>query len=134
MKIIRLRIVLDYQKEDVWCDLSIPDHFKLEQLHRSILAAFALPEGEMASFYRSDEDWNQGEEVSLLDLGPELDNMSNCLVMDFLAEEGQRMIYLYDFLAMWIFFVEVLAVEEGEQNQSRLLLKHGERPDEAPAK
>ena len=68
MNVIRFRVIIDIE-EDVFRDIVIGKSAPLEDLHRGILAAFDFGEGEMASFFQSDEDWGRGREVPLMDMG-----------------------------------------------------------------
>lgn len=88
----------------------------------------------MASFYESDAQWGQGLEIGLMDMGEEHLCMNRCSVSDHLQQAGDRLLYIYDFLAMWTFFLEVIDEDEQPSGTSRLLLKKGERPAEAPSK
>ena len=57
--IYKFRIVLD-TLDDVFRDIEIEDDSTLEDLHNSITQAFGFDGTEMASFYLSDAEWNQG--------------------------------------------------------------------------
>ncbi len=61
------RCVLD-TKEDVIRDIAIDSGKNLQILHDAILEAFAIKPGEMASFYRTNASWEQGEEIPLFDI------------------------------------------------------------------
>ena len=65
MTIYGFRVILDYKQADIFRDIEISSEATFEDLHNSIVQAFALDSGEMASFYKSDEQWTQGEEISL---------------------------------------------------------------------
>ena len=65
--IYRLRVILDVE-QDVFRDLEIEASASLDDLHLSITQAFGFLGNEMASFYRTNEEWVQGEELPLLDL------------------------------------------------------------------
>ena len=65
--IYRFRIILDTQ-EDVFRDLEIQQTATLEDLHNAINQSFGFDGSEMASFYLSDDQWNQGEEFSQFDM------------------------------------------------------------------
>ena len=39
---------------------------KAKHLHQTIVAAFDLQKGEMASFFLSNENWDQEDEIPLL--------------------------------------------------------------------
>jgi hypothetical protein len=132
----RIRVVLDTE-EDVIRDVKISSTEKLFTLHQSIIKAFNLSEGEMASFYISNDDWEQGEEISLLDFGStpgrEAKQMDNTLVQKALPDTGGKMIYVYDFLNLWTFYIEVLDIEDkdGDLEIHEIV---GQRPDTAPPK
>lgn len=129
---IKLRVVLDWEDEDVLRDLLVPADLKLDDLHMAILQSFQLSPGEMASFYRSNEDWDQGEEIPLMPFDPRQTSMKDLRVDFVLGEKEDRLLYVYDFLDMWTFFIECLSAEEPETDQVKVLLIQGKRPAEAP--
>ena len=81
--IFKYRIVLD-TLDDVIRDIEIRDQATLEDLHNAISQAFGFDGTEMASFYKSDEEWNQGEEFLLFDMseGEESVKMMNETSLD----------------------------------------------------
>jgi len=60
--------------------------------------------------------------------------MADYRLGDLLDEHMNKIIYVYDFLNMWTFFVELAAVEEPESGIAYpdLLFAHGEMPANAP--
>lgn len=62
--IYRFRIILDV-KEDVLRDIEIESTATLEDFHNAITQAFGFLGNEMASFYRTNANWEQGEEYPL---------------------------------------------------------------------
>jgi len=67
--IYRFRVILDNDTEDdVFRDIEIRKTDSLEDLHNTITQSFGFDGTEMASFYVSDDEWNQGEEISLFDM------------------------------------------------------------------
>ena len=66
--IYRIRIILD-TKEDIIRDLEIEDKSSFEDLHFAIIKSFQLMGKEMASFYISNNEWVQGEEITLQGFG-----------------------------------------------------------------
>lgn len=132
-----LRVILD-SEEDVVRDIEINSHSLLTELHAIILKAFNLEEGEMASFYLSNDDWEQGEEISLVDFGGLNDRgrqMHEARIIDTLTDKGSKMIYVYDFFNLWTFFIEVMSVDnKSTQNEARYVKVAGERPENAPPK
>ncbi|PTM04616.1 MAG: hypothetical protein DA405_06730 [Bacteroidetes bacterium] len=130
----RLRIILDWEKEDVYRDVVVPQKFNLEHLHLAIVRSFELAEGEMASFYESDNNWNQGDEIPLMAFDPEQRSMPDISIYEIFEKTGDKLLYIYDFLNMWTFYVEQIEDSEEDSDQIKLVLKHGERPAEAPVK
>lgn len=100
-------------------------------LHESILSAFAIEAGEMASFYVSDEHWNQLEPIVLVDIDePTASRMDQLEIGDVLGMEGDRLLYVYDFLRLRTFYVE--RVHEAEPNGAEgLCATFGELPPPA---
>jgi hypothetical protein len=138
--IYRFRVILDNDTEDnVFRDLEIREDDTLEDLHNIITQSFGFDGSEMASFYRSDDDWNQGEEFSLFDLSEGADNvnlMQETKINTVVHEAATKLIYIYDFLKMWMFFVELAEIveETDSVDYPNLLFVHGQVPDEAPDK
>ncbi|WP_066220681.1 IS1096 element passenger TnpR family protein [Formosa haliotis] len=138
--IFRFRVILDNDtEEDVFRDLEIRRTDTLEDLHNSITQAFGFDGAEMASFYLSDDQWNQGEEFSLFDLSDGLDAVSlmNETALDgILSEQQTKLIYVYDFFNMWTFFVELAEIVDEVEgvDYPNLMFVHGQIPDDAPEK
>ena len=64
--IYRFRIILDNDTEDdIFRDLEIRDSDTMEDLHNVVTQSFGFDGSEMGSFYLSDDDWNQCEEITL---------------------------------------------------------------------
>ena len=136
--IYRFRVILD-AKEDVFRDIEIDSENTLEELHNSITQAFGFEGNEMASFYVSNENWEQGEEIALFDMSEGMDSiriMNETSIEDVTDRNQPRLLYVYDFLSMWTFLVELADIAESDPNQiyPNLMFSHGSLPDEAPEK
>lgn len=131
----KIRVILDTQ-EDVIRTLLINETVNLEELHKEIALAFGFDGQEMASFYRSDEDWNQGEEIPLFNMSEFGDSlsMSTCIVNETLPNSHSKLIYVYDFFNMWTFYVEVVDINKEKITESKVIMSIGTVPDEAPEK
>ena len=135
--IYKIRVILD-TKEDVIRDIAVNNETTLEDLHNFISKAFGFDGTEMASFYLTDDQWNQGEEIPLFNMSETNDavSMQNFFIKDVLNEDKDKLIYVYDFFSMWSFFVELITVAE-DTNQFELpslLISVGTVPNEAPEK
>lgn len=138
--IYRFRVILDNDtEEDVFRDFEIREGDNLEDLHNTIAQSFGFDGLEMASFYISDEDWNQGEEISMFDLSETPGSsriMSETKITSVVHEASPRLIYVYDFLSMWTFFVELAEIVEESRSTDypNLMFVHGQLPESAPEK
>ncbi len=136
--IYRFRIILD-TKEDVFRDIEIEAEATLEDFHNTITQSFGFEGQEMASFYVSNEKWEQGEEIALFDMSEGQDSvrvMNETSIDDVTHKEQTRLIYVYDFLIMWTFLIELADIAEVESGQTypNLMFAHGELPEEASDK
>ena len=134
----RFRIILDAE-EDVFRDIEIMADNTLEDLHNTILQSFGFDGTEMASFYISDDEWNQGEEISQFDVTEGTGSvrlMNETTLDDVVSEEQTKLIYVYDFLSMWTFLVELAEIAEPDPQMDypNLLFVHGQLPTAAPEK
>ena len=134
--IYRFRVILDTE-EDIFRDIEIQQDAPLEDFHNAITQSFGFDGTEMASFFTSDDEWRQDEEIALFDMG-ESENpvrvMSETNVDEVVSTESTRLIYVYDFLSMWTFFVELADVAEPVEGTlyPNLMYVHGQIPDQAP--
>jgi len=135
--IYKIRIILD-TKVDVIRDIAISSNASLEELHTAIVSAFGFESSEMAAFYLTDNEWLQGEEIPLFDMSDSNDTviMRNFYLKDIFKQTEDKLIYVYDFLLMWSFFVELITVSEDTKQTElpKLLIAVGTLPAIAPEK
>lgn len=136
--IFRLRVLLD-ASTDCFRDIEIAGDSTLEDFHNVITQAFQLQGDEMASFYSSDEEWNQGAEYCLFDMSEGLNpvqKMADTTIDQVFSKTDQRMIYVYDFLSMWTFLIELAEIVGPTDGTAypQVIFAIGELPDSAPDK
>ena len=134
--VYKIRLILNIE-EDTIRDVAIDGSSSLEDLHNAITSSFGFAGDEMASFYRSDESWIQGEEFPLFDMSDGHDRkiqMSEISIDQILMSENDKMIYVYDFFNMWSFYVELITTdfEHKATELPSLLFSLGEVPNDAP--
>ena len=116
MGALKFRVLLDSEKEkEIFRDIVIDENDNFESLFQTIMKSFSFQGEEMASFYVSNDNWDKGHEISLVDInyGDEaIDEkasvMSNAILNDFIDKEDQKFILVYDFMRMWIFLLELV--------------------------
>lgn len=135
--IFKIRAILDVEK-DVIRDVVIDSSNNLESLHNIIANAFGFNGQEMASFYRTDNDWNQGEEIPLFNMSEDENalSMQTCNIHEALINEGEKLIYVYDFMSMWTFYIELseIKVNSDIDGLPKTVFAFGDAPETAPEK
>ena len=137
---LKFRVLLDsVEEEEVFRDIAINDDLTLEQFYMAILDAFEFSNDQMASFFVSDNDWNKGEEISLMDMSfgakdnETPDEMSNVMIREKIQSPTQRLILVHDFLNMFIFLIELQEIMDKDVNEAELLMSVGDIPDSLKA-
>ena len=135
--IYKIRITLDVEN-DVLREVIIADNVSLEDLHNLIVNAFGFDGTEMASFYLTDGEWNQGEEIPLFDMSDEGNTtaMQHFTLSEVLNDTIDKLIYVYDYFNMWTFYVELTNIIEEDTliEAPAVLISKGNIPAEAPDK
>jgi hypothetical protein len=116
MGALKFRVLLDTEEDkEIFRDIIIDENDNFESLYNAIISSFRFEGNQMASFYISNDNWDKGHEISLMDMnyGDEsIDEvasvMSGAVLRDFMVEPDQKVILVYDFLRMWIFLIELL--------------------------
>jgi hypothetical protein len=135
MAVFKFRILLDTEG-DVFRDVEIQSDQTFEELHQSIVRAFGFRGDELASFYLSNDEWDKGQEIALMDMsfGNEAApyQMSTTILEMLVEAVGQKLVYVYDFMKMWCFYVELtdISKEKPGQQYPRILMSYGEAPNE----
>jgi hypothetical protein len=125
-----IRIVADTQ-EDIFADLRIHKENNFLTIHDFLVENFHLDKLEMSSFFYSNDDWDKGEEITLMNMNIGDDQtvkfMESITINEVFKEKKFKFLYVNDFLNMNIFYVEILKESDLEDNENlKLLHKLGE--------
>jgi len=135
--IYKIRVILNTE-DDVFRDIEIKSNQTLGKLHEAIKSAFCLQAEELASFYKSDNNWNQGDEIPLEDMTDDGsgETMYDIYVKEVLPNLKSKILYVYDFMIMWSFYVEVLEITDKDLklNYPLTVFRFGNVPLKAPNK
>lgn len=132
----RVRIILDVPT-DVIRDIIINEDTTLEDFHLAIAKAFGFKGQEMASFFKTNNNWEQGEEIPLFNMSEDQNTptMQNTKLKDIFINKEDKLIYVYDFFAMWTFFVEFIKnIESTNNKEPKVIFEFGNTPEKAPEK
>jgi hypothetical protein len=121
MAILRLRIYWE-DDDSIYRDIAIRHSQTFADLHAAILKAYEFDSKHKATFYRSNDNWQRGREISL-EKYDDKEYKADPLIMEetALASEvkgpNQRFIYVYDFNKIWTFLVELINVDKEENKK-----------------
>ncbi len=103
--IITFRFISD-EEEDFICDVNINHDQTFEELHIAIQKALNYDSNQLASFFKSNENWEKHEEVTLIDMGGDNDVkiMTETKIEELFTEKNERLLYVFDFFAERLFF------------------------------
>ena len=117
MAILKFRIYLE-EDDSVYRDVVIRHTQSFFDLHEIILKSFEFDNKHQATFYRSNDNWQRGREISLdkydrpYKAPPLL--MKDTTIGSEIKDPNQKFIYVYDFAKLWTFLVELINVSKEE--------------------
>jgi hypothetical protein len=69
MAAYKFRVLLDTEKEsEIFRDIVIDENDNFENFYHAIISSFRFQGDQMASFYISNDNWDKGHEISLMDM------------------------------------------------------------------
>lgn len=113
--IYRVRIIFDNDK-DILRDIELKSSTNLEKFHKIILESFGIVGNELASFYKSNEKWEFIHEIPLVNFDNELESMKSLKIDSLLTLKESKLLYVYDYLNLNTFFIELVEVCKAIQN------------------
>jgi hypothetical protein len=131
---LKFRIILNV-KNDVLRDIIIDSSISLIEFSNIISSEFGFDSSEISTFHHTDENWEQLEEIKIFKIDDQDKIMDNVSISNFFIAKDDKLIFIYDFLNYWTFFVELYEVGEFNINDEKYLTINsiGEVPKEAPS-
>ena len=117
MAILKFRAYLE-EDDSVYRDVAIRHSQTFFELHEIILKSFEFDSKHQATFFRSNDNWQRGREISLekyekaYKAAPLL--MKETTIGSEIKDTNQKFIYAYDFTKNWVFLVELINVSKEE--------------------
>ncbi len=113
MAILKFRVY--WEEEDaIYRDVLVRHTQHFSDFHQIILKAFEFDQKHDATFFRSNDNWQRGREISKevyqkeYPVAPLL--MDETTIASEIMDTNQHFIYLYDFNKSWTFLVELIQV------------------------
>lgn len=117
MAILKFRIYLE-EDESVYRDIVIRHTQTFFDLHEAILKSYEFDNKHKATFFRSNDHWLRGREISLEKYDKEYQAppllMNDTTIGSEIRNPNQKFVYLYDFNKNWGFLIELINVSKEE--------------------
>jgi hypothetical protein len=121
MAVLKFRIYLE-EDEAIYRDIVIKHKQTFQDLHFAILKAYEFDAKHQATFYRSNDNWLRGREISFTKYDKmykaEPLMMSETLIGSEIMDPNQKFIYEYDFAKQWVFLIELINVSKEENSKT----------------
>ncbi len=86
-------------------------------LKNAICESVGYDKGQMSSFFLCDRNWEKEKEITYEDMGSDADQdvwlMEESVLSDFIDDEGQKLLYVFDYMTDRAFFIEMKEIQTG---------------------
>lgn len=99
-------------------EIEIDSENNFESLRNVILDSVAYSKDDPSSFFLCDDDWTMREEIVQFDMGVSSDQniwiMADTKLSEMVDEEGQKLMFVFDYLDERAFFMELKEIIPGK--------------------
>ncbi len=114
--IFNFRIVSD-EVENFKREIQIDATATFLDLKKAICTSVGYDATQMSSFFLCDRNWEKEKEITFEDMGVDDDRdvylMDDSVLADFIEDEGQKLLYVFDYLTERMFFIEMTSLVTG---------------------
>lgn len=126
-------LIISDEVEDFKRVIKIDSDATFKELHDAILDSVGYTKDQITSFFICEDDWEKHTEVTLMDMGSDSDEdiwlMDSTPLSELVEDEGQRLMFTFDYLTDRSFFMELREIEFGEDLECAECVKSvGEPP------
>ena len=120
MAVFKFRIYFE-EDDSVYRDIVVKHNQHFSDLHQIILKAYEFDNKHQATFFRSNDHWQRGREISLEKydkeyiVAPLL--MDETTIGSEIKDPNQKFVYRYDFVKNWYFLIELINVSKEESSK-----------------
>lgn len=117
MAILKFRAYFE-EDDSIYRDIAVKHTQSFLDLHLIILKSFEFDNKHQATFYRSNDKWQRGREISIEKYDKPYKAepliMSVTTVGSEIRNPNEKFIYVYDFSRNWTFLIELINVSKDE--------------------
>lgn len=132
--VFRFKLVSD-EVSNFSREIEIDSESTFLQLRNAILDSVGYSKDELDSFFLCDDDWQKEEEITLEDMGSASDQdvwlMENTPLNEMIEDDGQKLIFVFDYLTERSFFMEMKEAIPGRNLKEPICtVKQGKAPEQ----
>ncbi len=120
-------LLLSDEVEDFKREIQIDADSTFFALHKAILQSVDYKEGEMASFFICSDDWEKEKEITLVEMDTSSEEDSYTMeaspLNEFLEDEHQKLMYVFDYMTERSFFMELREIITGKNLEEAICTK-----------
>lgn len=117
MAVLKFRAYFE-EDDSIYRDVAVKYNQSFLELHAVILKSYEFDNKHQATFYRSNDSWKRGREISLekypKNYLKEPLLMSDTPIGSEIKDPNQKFIFVYDFTRNWTWLVELISVSKEE--------------------
>lgn len=132
--VYRFKLVSD-EADNFSREIEIDSEASFLQLRNAILDSVGYSKDELDSFFLCDDEWQKEEEITLEDMDTSSDKdswlMETTPLYEMIEEEGQKLIFVFDYMTERCFFMEMKEAIPGRTLAEPIcILKKGKAPEQ----
>lgn len=134
--VYKFRLLSDEVKDFVR-DVELLSDQTFYDFHRILTYDLHYDKSQIASFFLSNTNWEKLLEITLFDMSengnnPDIHVMDQTRLSEFLDEEKQRLLYIFDFFNERLLFIELIGISEKKEKTPypRVCLSQGAPPQQ----
>lgn len=117
-------------------EIEIDSNSSFLQLRNAILDSVNYSKDDIDSFFLCDDEWQKQEEITLEDMGSSSDQdiwiMEDTPLNELIEEEGQKLIFVFDYMTERSFFMEMKEAIPGKTlSEPICTVKRGNAPEQS---
>lgn len=111
-------LLLSDEVEDFKREIQISADATFFDLHQSIIKSVGFKDGDMSSFFICGDNWEKEREITLIEMDTNSDEdcytMDSSVLNDFLEDERQKLMYVFDYMTERAFYMELREIITGK--------------------
>ncbi len=149
MHVYRFKLTFE-DGDDFLREVEVGSEQTFEDFHFALVENLGLNKGTLSSFFIADSRFRKKREISLIDMQSEemeepvdpedaqepILEMRDAVVSDFVDDPHQKLVWVYDYLNYWTFYLELLKISLAKEGNKypKIVKAVGETPPEIKKK